>query len=234
MSRLHRTLLALALLAFGSFARAEPLRLVAPASGTTLRGGSVAELRWSAGELPRDAEEWEAFLSVNGGGYYAFRITPHLDIELRTFTFIVPNVDAREARILIRAGDEKRETHFESRGSFAIVRDPRAEALIPPPLELGHGEAAREGERPVLSWTEGPRSGVGVTQRSSTALPPASLRALTTLACAADADLTPPANQLYTLPVAETDRAQDRVRARLPETLPRTVDLLLVCRRRNI
>jgi len=234
MFRLNRTLLALALLAFGSFARAEPLRLVAPADGTTLRGGSVAELRWSAGELPAHAEEWEAFLSVNGGGYYAFRVTPHLDIDLQSFTFVVPNVDTREARILIRAGDEERETHFESSGSFSIVRDPRADALLPPPLELGHGEAAREGERPVLSWTEGPRNGVGVTQRSSPAAPSSSLLPPATLACEGDAGLPPPAHQVHALSVAGTDRAQDPVRARKPGTLPRTVDLLLVCRRRNI
>ena len=234
MSRLHRTLLALALLAFGSSAGAASLRLVAPADGATLRGGSVAEVRWSAGELPAHAEEWEAFLSVNGGGYYAFRVTPHLDIDLQSFTFIVPNVDTRHARILIRAGDEKRETEFESTGSFSIVRDAHADALLPPPLELGEGEAAREGEAPVLSWTEGPRNGVGVTQRTSPAAPSSSLRAVSLLARDADADLTPPGHHANAISVAETGRAEDRSRARKPETQPRATDLLLACRRLNI
>jgi hypothetical protein len=171
MSRLTRLLSALALLAFGSFARGAELRLVSPAAGETLRGGSTAELRWAAGELPPAAEEWEGFLSVNGGKYYAFRVTPHLDIALRSVTFVVPNIDTRDARILIRAGDEERETPFEQLGSFSIVRDPHAAAIVPGLLQHGHGEAARPGEAAVLGWVEGPRSGVGVTQQASAALP---------------------------------------------------------------
>src|SRR6187549_1402423 len=120
MSRLGRYWAAVALFALASFARADSLHLLAPEAGTTLRGGSFAELRWSAPQLPAAAEEWEAFLSIDGGTYYAFRVTPHLEIDLRHFTFIVPNVDTRDARILIRVGDEKRETHFELPGSFSI------------------------------------------------------------------------------------------------------------------
>src|SRR6476661_1831838 len=85
IASMRRLSLAVALLAFASFARAESLRVVAPANGATLRGGSFAELRWTSARLPSDAEEWEAFLSVDGGKYYAFRVTPHLDIKLRSF-----------------------------------------------------------------------------------------------------------------------------------------------------
>jgi len=234
MPRLHRMLLALALAACASFAQGAPLRLVAPADGSTLRGGSVAEVRWSAGELPANAEEWEAFLSVDGGGYYAFRVTPHLDIDLQSFTFVVPNVDAHDVRILIRAGDEKRETEYESRATFSIVRDAHAAALLPPPIDIGHGEAAREGEAPVLSWVEGPRSGAGATQRSSPAAPSSSLRAVAVLAHDGDADLTPPAHHANAVSITETDRAESHSRARKPETHPRATDLLLACRRLNI
>ncbi|MEA2327252.1 MAG: hypothetical protein QOE68_2211, partial [Thermoanaerobaculia bacterium] len=92
---MRRLSLAVVLLAFASLARAESLRVVAPANGATLRGGSFAELRWTSAQPPAAAEEWEAFLSVDGGKYYAFRVTPHLDIHLRSFTFVVPNVDTR-------------------------------------------------------------------------------------------------------------------------------------------
>jgi len=85
---MRRLSLAIALLALASFARAESLRVVAPANGATLRGGSFAELRWTSAQLPAGAEEWEAFLSVDGGKYYAFRVRPHLDIQLRKFTFV--------------------------------------------------------------------------------------------------------------------------------------------------
>ncbi|HEY6842566.1 MAG TPA: hypothetical protein VI391_00225, partial [Thermoanaerobaculia bacterium] len=66
------------------------LQVVTPTTGTTLRGGHFATLTWSAPQLPRGAEEWEAFLSLNGGRYYAVRLTPHLDIRVHTFQVLVP------------------------------------------------------------------------------------------------------------------------------------------------
>ena len=146
-------------------ASAMTVHLASPADGSSLRGGSIATLDWSAVALPREAEEWEAFLSVNGGAYYAFRITPHLDIERREVTWTVPNVDAADARILIRVGDERDETGIELPLSFSIVRDPSAGL---PKLELapqGEAEAAREGEAEVIAWAFGDRSGSRVTQQ---------------------------------------------------------------------
>ena len=156
---MRRALIAVALLAGATFARADALRVVAPANGATLRGGSFAELRWTAANVPPAAEEWEAFLSIDGGRYYAFRVTPHLDIQLRSFTFVVPNVDTRNARILIRTGDEVHELHFESRDSFSIVRDAKAETLLPRALASKRGEAARDGDPGVVAWADGARDG---------------------------------------------------------------------------
>jgi hypothetical protein len=233
MPRFARPLLAAALLVFASLARAESLRLLAPADGATLRGGSFAELRWSAAELPPRTEEWEAFLSIDGGKYYAFRVTPHLDIELRRFTFAVPNVDTADARILIRTGDEVRETHFEARGSFSIVRDPDAELLFPRLLHSGRGEAARDGDAEVLAWAEGARDGSGVTQQSSPATPSASLERVTAEATDGAAELTP--GGCLSTPSTATAQPMARARyARHTAPLARFVDLLLVCRRRNI
>lgn len=234
MSRLSRSLLAIALLSCSAFARASTLRLVAPANGATLRGGSFAELRWAAGELPKGAEEWEAFLSINGGKYYAFRVTPHLDIDIRRFTFIVPNVDTHDARILIRAGDEVRETHFEPGGSFSIVRDPQAEMIVPRPVPFARGEAAREGELPVLGWTEGTRHGVGIRQQSSPAAPSPTFGSLRKLRSQSDAELAPAVDEVTEFSETETRLCDGDPHARKAETLPLVVDLLLVCRRRNI
>src|SRR3954469_13056453 len=168
---MRRAFLVAALLAFASFARAESLHVVAPTNGTTLRGGSFAELRWTAAKVPPAAEEWEAFLSIDGGRYYAFRVTPHLDIQLRSFTFVVPNVDTRNARILIRTGDEVHELHFESRESFSIVRDEKSEASLPRVLASERGEAARDGDPGVVAWADGARDGSDVTPQSSTPSP---------------------------------------------------------------
>lgn len=228
MSRVTRLFLAFALLACAAFARSESLRVMAPANGATLRGGAFAELRWSAAQLPASTEEWEAFLSIDGGKYYAFRITPHLDIALQRFTFIVPNVDTHAARILIRTGNEVHETHFESRSTFSIVRDPNAELVIPRLLQFGRGEAAREGDPAVLAWAD--RS--GVTQQASTSVPSRSFGRFAT----EPSDVSPVIatamvvrGHTFGSPVflqGEEKAVNRRCR--------QTVDLLLACRRRNI
>src|SRR5438105_7851086 len=103
--------IALAIVLLGA-AAAHATEISAPRGGETLHGGSFAQLTWSGGHLPANAEEWEAFLSIDGGAHYAFRITPHLNLSLRSVTWTVPNIDARDAKILIRVGDEKDEHHF--------------------------------------------------------------------------------------------------------------------------
>ena len=143
--------------------------LYAPAlhAGTVLRGGSFATIEWSAATLPANAEEWEAFLSLDGGAYYAFRITPHLDIARRQFTWLVPNVDTKNARILIRTGDERRETLHELPARFEIVRDVHAEVPRRTIVPTVQGEAARSGDPGVVAWTDGDRAGGGLVQQSA-------------------------------------------------------------------
>ena len=230
-----RLLLAIAVFAFAPFARAGSLSLLAPADGATLRGGSPAELRWSAAELPAFVEEWEAFLSIDGGRYYGFRVTPHLDIDRQHFTFTVPNVDTRDARLLIRIGDEEHETGFELPGSFSIVRDPNAEPVAAPePLEFERGEAAREGDPAVLSWTDGARDGSGIRQQSSTTEPPPSLGQHPKITCTESVEINPEESSVSSLTIVT---AEPSVRTKLTpkaESIPISVDLLLVCRRRNI
>src|SRR3989442_160803 len=55
-----------------------PIRLVTPVAGVALRGGESTAISWEADALPPEAEEWEAFLSIDGGQHYSIRITPHL------------------------------------------------------------------------------------------------------------------------------------------------------------
>ena len=139
--------------------------LIAPSlqAGTALRGGSFATIERPAAAA--HAEEWEAFLSLDGGRYYAFRITPHLDINRNEFTWVVPNVATKNARILIRAGDERHETLYEQPVTFAIEADASAEAphttIVP-----GRGEAARDGDPAVAAWTDGDRTGGALVVRT--------------------------------------------------------------------
>ena len=158
MPRLTRVLFAIVLVASAAFARADALRLLAPADGAALRGGSRAELRWSAAELPPAAEEWEAFLSVDGGRYYGW--ISRLDIDLRSFTFGVPNVAQDGCRILIRHGEERNGVDLGC--SFSIVREPDA-ARSPPTAGSDAGEALAKATGGDI-WADAP-GGAGLTHR---------------------------------------------------------------------
>jgi hypothetical protein len=228
-----RPAIAIALLYGSLAARANVPQLQAPANGETLRGGSVARIDWSASPLPSGAEEWEAFLSIDGGGYYAFRITPHLDIERRSFTWLVPNVDTSNAKILLRTGDEKRERHFVMPGTFRIARDPEAGAQLPSAVAMEGAESAREGEADVLSWAKGDRAGTDVTVLFAPA------RRQTSVGCGISVESSFEALEPRTVHArvaiapASRELAVPKPRTAI-RSLLRAGDLLLACRRLNI
>lgn len=136
------------------------VELLRPAPGEVLAAGSDALVEWQAhGPLAPGVEEWEAFLSVSGGGYYALRLTPHLDVARRRFAFRVPTLPTDDARILLRFGDEEREMVFESRHRFSIRPSASAVPLRGRLALPGRGESARPGEPGVVAWLEGTREG---------------------------------------------------------------------------
>lgn len=145
---------------------ARPLaRLLAPAAGDELAVGSMATIEWepAAGLAALEhAEEWEAFLSVDGGATYPLRITPHLDLSIRRFSFRVPDLPGRRARLLLRFGDERREeVDCETPQIFAIQRPPGHVPVHRPAVAFTRGEAARPGDPGVVAWVEGARDGSG-------------------------------------------------------------------------
>jgi hypothetical protein len=152
-----------------------PVRLLAPQAGARLAAGAMAELEWAPGSglarLPA-VEEWEAFLSLDGGATYPVRITPHLDQDLRRVRFQVPPVPTPDARILLRFGDERHETAFELPGSFAIAASPVLEsALTFSNRAASRGEPALPGRAGAVVWVEGSRRGGGLRQVVATAPP---------------------------------------------------------------
>lgn len=146
-----------------------PVRLVSPAAGATLTAGSTVELEWAPFAEIGDAEEWEAFLSLNDGKTYPIRITPHLDLDLHRVRWRVPEIPTSAARLLLRFGDESEggERILELPQRFTIVPSP-----VPPPavaLALARvaptrGEPALPGHRGVVSWMEGSRRGGSLRQ----------------------------------------------------------------------
>jgi hypothetical protein len=134
--------------------------LITPAAGTALHGGETTAIAWEAGSLPAEAEEWEAFLSIDGGQHYAIRITPHLDVDIHRVTWTVPNVSARDVRMLLRFGDERHESAIEVPVSFAIEGTFNGAALWPAAISSASlGEEAREGDGGVTAWVAGDRDG---------------------------------------------------------------------------
>jgi len=149
---LKKLILAIVLSAAAA-AQAEPLHVIAPANGETLRGGRFATLAWSAQRLAPEAEEWEAFLSVDGGRFYSVRLTPHLDISIRRFDVLIPNVDSDDVRILIRTGNERNETILNMPQRLRIRAE--ATAIRPSRTEAEGPESARPNEPRVVQWSVG-------------------------------------------------------------------------------
>jgi hypothetical protein len=162
----------LLLAAATSAAQAAPVLLTAPRDHQTLVPGSSVVVAWSeVGSglrgLGARAEEWEAFLSVDGGRTYTVRITPHLDVSLTTFGFVVPQLTSDDVRILLRFGDETHETEIEMPQRFSIAVPGRLavvewQAALP---ASGRGEPARPGEPGVAIWVEGGRNGDALSLR---------------------------------------------------------------------
>lgn len=148
-----------------------PIRLVAPVASTPLVGGADAEIAWeplASFATLGEVEEWEAFLSLDGGTSYPFRLTPHLDRDLRRFRWRVPAVETNDARLLFRFGDERSEVPVLVPQRFAI-----AAPAIPAPFgdetfaiarrsPRVAGESALPGQRGVVGWVDGSRRGTRV------------------------------------------------------------------------
>lgn len=224
--------------------------LIEPRPERALVAGETATLEWAPGSPAASGagrgEEWEAFLSLDGGAHYAIRITPHLDRDLRRVRFRVPDLPSGNARILLRfgdassEGDERRELACELPQRFAIVR-PRGAGLAleaaPALRAYRAGEPARPGEPGVSRWIEGSRRGEGI--REVEALSPPT----------ADGIVDPPearGSAAALLP----DRAPEALPARAAAALvegappaaarrnparpaPLAADILLLTRRRN-
>lgn len=144
-----RSILVVALAAIAASATAD-VTLIAPRAGEQLDGGREATIAWSATSLPADAEEWEAFLSLDGGAYYAVRITPHLDADVRTFRWRVPNVASSRARLLLRVGNETNEHLIELAETFTIL--PGWAPIDFAVRSEEEGEAAIPGGAPSVEW----------------------------------------------------------------------------------
>lgn len=149
----------LALLAAACLA-APPLRAgerqpapVAPSlEGLALAAGDEVELRFA---LPTgsDVDEWEAFLSIDGGATYPIRLTEERPAAETSFRFRVPNLPAASARVLVRSGGEedggRTERDVALSAAFRIEGRPGVAPALPRP---DAGTAHRLGDHARIEW----------------------------------------------------------------------------------
>jgi len=163
----HRLPLLLAsALALGAAAAPAPaatpaaVEIVSPAAGATLAAGSRALVEWrpAPGATPA-FEEWEAFLSLDGGASWPFRLTPHLDRARSRFEVELPPVPAERALLLLRFGDEREEAELAAPVELRLLPARGALAASRPRLAAAPGESARPGGAGVVGWVDGPRDG---------------------------------------------------------------------------
>jgi hypothetical protein len=162
-------LLLLSLLASVTGARAAEgkfdVQLVEPAAGVDFLAGSTASINWEAADMPADVEEWEAFLSIDGGVTFPIRLTPHLDRTIHHFSWIVPSLPGAGVTLLLRFGDEGDERQFSFRGRMRIEGVSLFERLRYEmrPEDATVSEKDDHGET-VVEWVEGWRDGSHLRQ----------------------------------------------------------------------
>jgi len=231
--------LTVAALLSAGFAAASPtpvrlaVDLIAPAAGEPLRAGSVAELAWEPREpFGRNGriQEWEAFLSLDGGAHYTVRVTPHLDRGLRKVLWQVPAVPTRDARLLLRFGDERREIVVAVPRRFVITGPAQPASpgnaagfeLLPIRRSFSPGEPALPGQVGVVVWAEGTRQGGSARMVVGTE-PPAVQPRGAQAASAEETALLPAARGPELDPAAATAPA-----GRVTHSLPRHTSLALL------
>jgi len=223
-----------------------PVELVSPRPGATLAGGSEADLEWAPLEpfvQLTGVEEWEAFLSFDGGRTYPVRITPHLDRDLRRVRWQVPGIPTNDARLLLRFGDERRETYLRLPQRFSIAVAPGMERTFTL-AALGSqapaaGEPALPGHPGVVAWMEGSRRGGAVrlrvaperpSWRRSFSLPGGHARTAALLPEEAPANPLAPRADGTGVALASTDPVRLQGSTQAPRF---TIDVLLLTQRQN-
>ena len=127
--------------------------LTNPRNGDVLRGGQQVQITWDL-TLDKDITtnpfaEMEFFLQTNEGMY--MRITPQLSVTARTFTWTVPSINTKTARLVLQAGIEgggDRYTFAQS-GTFYIVTLRTSPSIFLNSVQ----EEAKPGEDIEVSWT---------------------------------------------------------------------------------
>ncbi|HET7451531.1 MAG TPA: hypothetical protein VFL12_02225 [Thermoanaerobaculia bacterium] len=140
----------LALVPGAAFASGSRPRLVSPATETVVHPGERVEI--AVADAPLGAEEWEAFLSLDGGVTYPLRATPHLPAGEPSFAWTVPALAPGRVRVKVRFGVAGTEHEFFLAETFSIGTGDSGTLVAPDPRAIGAGPAAGEGD--TVAWVD--------------------------------------------------------------------------------
>jgi hypothetical protein len=142
--------------------RSFDVRLIEPAEHLQVVAGSTLPIAWEARDVPAGIEEWEAFVSVDGGRTYPMRITPHLDATIHRFNWVVPSLPGASLSILLRFGDEQDEREFPFAARMRITSALPLEVFRQASLRQTavRRSAAEDDHGQILTeWIDGSRDG---------------------------------------------------------------------------
>ena len=125
-------------------------RLDSPALDAVVHPGERLEI--AVAGAPGGAEEWEAFLSLDGGGTYPLRATPHLPAAERSFGWTVPALPPGRVRVKVRFGVAGIEREYFLAETFSIGAGASGTLVAPDPRAIGAEPAAGEGE--TVAWVD--------------------------------------------------------------------------------
>jgi hypothetical protein len=152
-----------------------PFELLRPAPGEVLESGRPMTVAWRpVRDLAAEGvHEWEAFLSFDGGRHWPVRVTPHLDVKRSSYRVALPLVPSDDVRLMLRFGDEHRETGYVLPIVLrsVVARNGGSIGDLPTPV-LAAGETARPGVPGVVVWVDGDRLGSDAEIRAAIWQPP--------------------------------------------------------------
>ena len=103
----------------------EGVRFVHPSAGMSFAAGDEVMVRWTAG--PKDAEEMELMLSLDGGRHFSIRLTEEMEGDAASYLWRVPDLPSGAARLGLRANVGGREMEVGESAPFAITMDERGQ-----------------------------------------------------------------------------------------------------------
>src|SRR5262245_28331190 len=112
-------------LALATTTAAQPALLDAVPAGAVVEPGSVLTVSWDSPPWRRDGrDEMELVLSLDGGATYAVRLTERIPSGMLSWTWRVPALPTRNARLALRAGEDEvaaSEEILAASAAFAIA-----------------------------------------------------------------------------------------------------------------